>query len=131
VPDTLAPMQPTDLAYAGAAEQARLIRDREASARELVEATLAQIDRLDSELRAYRVVFAERALAEADAYDAGKDDKPLGGVPVAIKDDADVAGEITAWGPVPTALPRPSTRTSSCVFARPGRSSSARRRSPR
>ena len=95
---TLAPMQPNDLAYAGAAEQARLIRDREASAREVVEATLAQIDRLDSELRAYRVVFAERALAEADAYDAGGGDKPLGGVPVAIKDDADVAGEITAWG---------------------------------
>ena len=36
--------------------------------------------------------------AEADAYDSGKDDRPLGGVPVAIKDDADVAGEITAWG---------------------------------
>ena len=64
---TLAPMQPNDLAYAGAAEQARLIRDREASAREVVEATLEQIDRLDSELRAYRVVFAERALAEADS----------------------------------------------------------------
>ena len=81
--------------------QARLIRDGEVSSRELVEATLERIRRLDGELDAYRVVFEERALAEADQADArhaGGQDRPLLGVPVAIKDDADIAGEITAFG---------------------------------
>jgi amidase len=97
-------MDATTLAFAGAAEQARLIRDGEVSARELTEATLARIARLDPQLNAYRVVLAERALAEADQADARRDrshppdDRPLLGVPVAIKDDVDVAGEATAWG---------------------------------
>ena len=94
-------MDATDLAYAGAAEQARLIRDGEVSARELVEATLARIERVNPRLNAYRIVFAERALAEADQADArraGGQDRPLLGVPVAIKDDADIAGETTPFG---------------------------------
>jgi amidase len=94
-------MDPTTLAFAGAAEQARLIRDGAVSSRELVEATLARIDRLDPVLNAYRVVLTERALAEADQADArhaAGDDRPLLGVPVAIKDDVDVGGEATAWG---------------------------------
>jgi len=94
-------MDATTLAYAGAAEQARLIRAGEVSSREVVEATLARIDRVNPSLNAYRVVLAERALAEAGQADArrkGGDDRPLLGVPVAIKDDVDVAGEATAWG---------------------------------
>lgn len=90
-----------DIAYAGAAAQARMIRDGEASAVEVVTATLERIARLDPELSAYRVVFAERALAEAEQADARRasgQERPLLGVPVAIKDDADMAGEITAWG---------------------------------
>src|SRR5258708_23185651 len=73
----------------------------EVSARELGEATLARIDAVTRSLNAYRVVFADRALAEADEADAlhsAGDDRPLLGVPVAIKDDTDVAGEVTAWG---------------------------------
>jgi amidase len=97
-----AAMDATTLALAGAAEQARLIRAGEVSSREVVEATLARIDRLDPVLNAYRVVLAERALVEADQADArrgaGDDSRPLLGVPVAIKDDVDVAGEATAWG---------------------------------
>src|SRR6478735_5350567 len=94
-------MDATSLPFAGAVEQARAVRAGEVSARELVEATLERIARLDRELNAYRVVLAERALAEADQADArrrGGDDRPLLGVPVAIKDDVDVAGEATAWG---------------------------------
>src|SRR5258708_23741333 len=91
----------TELAYAGAAEQARLIRDGEVSTRELIEATLARIETLNPRLNAYRVVFASRARAEADRVDArfgAGQDRPLLGVPVAVKDDMDVAGEVTAWG---------------------------------
>jgi amidase len=52
-------------------------------------------------LRSYRVVMAERAREEAasaqDLLDAGER-LPLLGVPIAIKDDSDVAGEFTCYG---------------------------------
>jgi amidase len=94
-------MDAADLAFAGAARHAELIRTREASARELTQLYLDRIERLDPQLNAYRVVFAERALAEADQADArakAGDTRPLLGVPIAIKDDCDVAGEVTAFG---------------------------------
>jgi amidase len=90
-----------DLAFAGAARQAELIRSREVSSRELVELYLERIARLDPLLNAYRVTLPERALAEADQADGrakGGDNRPLLGVPIAIKDDCDVAGEVTAYG---------------------------------
>jgi amidase len=94
-------MDLTDLAFAGAAEQARAIAGRRVSSRELVTACLERIERLNPVLNAFRVVLAERALAEADQADArlgAGDVRPLLGVPVAIKDDADIAGEVTTHG---------------------------------
>ena len=89
-------MDATDLCFAGAAEQARLVAAGEVSARELVDATLARIEALwTPQLNAFRSCFAERALAEADQADARRgagEERPLLGVPVAIKDDVDVAG---------------------------------------
>jgi amidase len=90
-----------DLAFAGLARQAQLIRDGEVSSRELVELYLERIERLDPELNAYRVVMSERALAEADQADARRRsdaDRPLLGVPIALKDNIDVAGEVTTHG---------------------------------
>src|SRR5919197_4184667 len=90
-----------DVAFSGAARLAELIRRREVSSRELVELYLARIDRYDGDLNAYRVTFAERALAEADQADGrarAGDGRPLLGVPIAIKDDLDVAGAVTALG---------------------------------
>ena len=58
--------------------------------------------------------MAERALAEADQADqrrAGGDERPLLGVPVAVKDNTDVAGEVTAQGTA--AHGPPATRTPS------------------
>jgi amidase len=95
------PMDPIDLAFTGAVRQAELVRRREVSARELAELYLQRIDRYDGDLNAYRVTFDERALAEADQADArakGGDTRPLLGVPIAIKDDMDVAGERTNYG---------------------------------
>jgi amidase len=66
-----------------AAEQASLIRDGRLSARELVDAALAAIER--DEHNAFVLTCPERARAEADAIDPG-DPRPLAGVPVAIKD---------------------------------------------
>jgi amidase len=94
-------MDRTDLAFAGIARQAELVRAGEVTPRELVELCLERIARIDPQLNAVRVVFADRALAEADQA-AGRrgagDDRPLLGVPVLIKDDVDVAGEVTAKG---------------------------------
>jgi amidase len=100
-----------ELAYAGAAEQARLVRAREVSAHEVVTATLARIARHDPRLNAYRVVLAEQALREAE----DPPDGPLCGVPVAIKDDTDVAGEYTCWG---TAAGRSRSAPPPCTRAR-------------
>ncbi len=94
-------MDSADLAFAGAARQAMLVRRGDVSARELVELYLERIERLDPLLNAYRVVFSERARAEADQADGrarAGDTRPLLGVPIAIKDDCDVAGEATGFG---------------------------------
>lgn len=91
----------SDIAFAGAAEQARLLAVGTITAPELVEHYLERITRLDPELRSYRVVLASSARAAAAAaqvrIDAGER-LPLLGVPVAIKDDTDVAGELTTYG---------------------------------
>ncbi|WP_141681990.1 amidase [Mycobacterium malmoense] len=90
-----------DVAFAGAAAQARMLADGELSAPELLEIYLERIARLDSQLRCYRVVLSDSARYEAAAaqerLDAG-DRLPLLGVPIAIKDDVDVAGEVTTYG---------------------------------
>jgi amidase len=94
-------MDATDLCFAGAAEQARLVAAGEISARELVDATLSRIEALQPRVNAFAVVLAERARIEADQADARRragDERPLLGVPVAIKDDVDVAGQVTAMG---------------------------------
>jgi amidase len=94
-------MERDDLAFAGAAAQADLIRRGEVSSRELVELYLGRIDRLDRELNAFRVVTGERAMvdaAQADARRGAGDDRPLLGVPIAVKDTEDFGGELTTWG---------------------------------
>jgi amidase len=86
---------------AGLAETARALAEGEVSSRELVERTLARIEDTRGTLNAFRIVRAEAALAEADAADrelAAGARRPLLGVPVAVKDDMDVAGEPTAFG---------------------------------
>jgi amidase len=68
-----------------AVEQAALVRSGELSARELVQASLDRIARLDPTINAFVIVCAQRARAEADAIAPG-DPRPLCGVPIAVKD---------------------------------------------
>ena len=94
-------MDATDLAFAGAARQVELLRAQEITPRELVETYLARIERLNPDLNAFRKVLAERALTEADQAAArlrAGDDRPLLGVPVAVKDDVGIAGEVRTDG---------------------------------
>ena len=94
-------MDAREIVLSGIARQAELVRAGEVSARELVEASLSRIAALDPKLNAFRVVLAERALTEADQAQArvgAGDERPLLGVPIAVKDDLDVAGEVTPRG---------------------------------
>jgi amidase len=95
-------MDSTDLAYAGIARQAELIAAGELSPVDLADLYLSRIDRLNPALNAFRVVFAERARAEAKQAQArlgaGDRSRPLLGVPIAVKDDTDVAGEYNGYG---------------------------------
>ena len=90
-----------DVAFAGVTGQVELVRRGEVSVRELVELALTRIERLDRELNAFGAVYRERALreaVEADARVAARDWAPLLGVPVAVKDEIDIGGEITSHG---------------------------------
>jgi amidase len=97
VAEASATLADQDVAFAGAARQAEMVRSGEVSSTELVRLALERIDRIDPELNAFRKVFAERALLEAEQAEArrrGGDERPLLGVPIAIKDEIDVAGEV-------------------------------------
>ncbi|HEX5193303.1 MAG TPA: amidase family protein [Solirubrobacteraceae bacterium] len=87
-----------ETAFAGPGALARLVGERQVSPRELVELFLARIDALDPRLNAFRVTLAEQALAEADELDAARAAGPLAGVPIAIKDDIPLAGQIATKG---------------------------------
>ena len=90
-----------DLAFAGAARQAEMVRSGEVSPTELVQLHLDRIARIDPQLNAFRKVLAEKALLEAQQAEArlkAGEERPLLGVPIAIKDEVAVAGEVTTFG---------------------------------
>jgi amidase len=98
---TPGPTETDDVAFAGLARQADLLAASRISSTELVDGALARIEALQLSLGAFRVVRADAARAEAADADrrlAAGDRLPLLGVPVAIKDDTDLAGETTPFG---------------------------------
>jgi amidase len=109
-------MDQAELVYSGAAAQAAMIARREVSARELVEACVARIGAYDTRLNAFKEVYVEEALAaaeEADRRVVAHDHSPLLGVPVAVKDDLDIAGRVTGRGT--SAVTRPAAADSAVV----------------
>jgi amidase len=97
-----------ELLWAGADAQAGALRDGTVSAPDLLEAVLNRIEQVDEKLNAFRVVWADQARAQAaDAQrrlDAGER-TPLLGVPIAVKDDLDVTGDVTGMGGRPQFAP--------------------------
>jgi amidase len=82
----------------GLAELAAAIAGGAITSTEAVGEALDRIDAAQGTLNAFRIVRRERAPADADRRWAAGERLPLLGVPVAVKDDTDVAGEPTAFG---------------------------------
>ena len=96
-----APVWAGDPATPGLVEQVRMLVTGGVSSRELVELSLDRTEAAQRDLNAFRVIRAAEALAEAEAADrrlSRGECAPLLGVPVAIKDDVDLAGETTPFG---------------------------------
>src|SRR5215217_7855715 len=91
-----------DLCFRPATELAALLRAGEISARELLDAHLDRIDRLNPAINAVVTLDVEGARVAADAADAaraaGEDVGPLHGLPVAHKDTHATGGMRTTWG---------------------------------
>jgi amidase len=90
-----------------ATDVAAAVRAGELSPTETVDSALARIDALDERIGAFQTVRRDRARDEALLLQANPVDLPLAGVPVAIKDNVDVAGEPTRDGSLATSpLPK-------------------------
>lgn len=90
-----------NLADLGVAETVRATTSGDIAVGQVVEDCLARIAARDGDLNAFSVVLAEQARAEAAALDAAWAPQGLGplfGVPVAIKEEVDVAGCVTTFG---------------------------------
>ena len=85
-----------------ACEMAQMIRRREISSVELVEAHLSRIDELQPVLNAFTTVDHEGARAQARVAESavmrGDDVRPLHGVPISIKSSISVAGLLCEAG---------------------------------
>jgi amidase len=94
-----------------ATEIAARVRAGELTAVEVVRAHLDHIDAVDARVGAFRVVRREAALAEARAVDTAltRFALPLAGVPIAVKDNVAVAGEVCTDGS-PACRKEPETR---------------------
>ena len=85
-----------------AIEIAQAVRNRERSARAVLEDAYRAIRARDGELHAFLILTEEQAFAQADAVDAaiarGEDPGALAGVPIALKDNLCTRGIATTAG---------------------------------
>jgi amidase len=95
----------TDLAFAPAHQLARMIRERQASSLEVVEAYLAKISQHNSQLNAICTLDAENARSRAQEADLalarGENWGKLHGVPITVKDIFETANLRTTAGYIP------------------------------
>src|SRR5258708_13368217 len=92
----------SELCCRGAAELARMIRRKEVSAREVMEAHLRQIERVNPKVNAIVTLIGDRSLEQArkadEAQARGMALRPLHGLPTAHKDLQHTKGIRTTFG---------------------------------
>lgn len=95
-------MSTTELCFATASDLAQQIRRKELSAREVLQAHLDQIERVNPKVNAIVTLVAEQALRQAQAADEaqahGAELGPLHGLPIAHKDLTATKGIRTTQG---------------------------------
>lgn len=109
-------MDIAESAAAGPTRQGELLAAGTITSRSLTQATLEAIDRENPAINAAVAVYADEALAAADEADRRRSAGEVGpmlGIPVAVKDDLDIAGKVTGRGS--HAMSRPATRDSDLV----------------
>ncbi len=87
--------------YHTASDLLQMLRARQVSARELLDAAIARIEALDGKINAVVVRDFDRARAAAKAADdalAKGERRPLLGLPMTVKEQYNVAGLPTSWG---------------------------------
>ncbi|MCA8915656.1 MAG: Asp-tRNA(Asn)/Glu-tRNA(Gln) amidotransferase subunit GatA [Planctomycetes bacterium] len=84
-----------DLLNIDATEAVRRIREKDTTAEALTAMVLEHAQRTEPKVGAFLRLDVEGALAQAKAVDAGKASGPLAGVPIAIKDNIHVKGQLT------------------------------------
>lgn len=102
-------MDISEAVAAGPSAQRELLERGDFTSRQLVEATLEALTRTQERLNTCVALYDTSALdaaSEADRRRAAGDTAPLLGVPIAIKDDTDIAGVVTSWGS--SAMTRPA-----------------------
>jgi amidase len=95
-------MPDSEICFMTATELARRIRARELSAREVMEAHLVQIERVNPKVNAIVTLLPAQAMEQArmadEALVRGEDLGPLHGLPIAHKDLVPTKGIRTTFG---------------------------------
>ena len=98
---------------------ARQVRTGAVTASAVAEQALARIEAGDAAINSFTSVLPERARADARRVDAlvaaGRDPGPLAGVPYAVKNLFDVAGEVTVAGSRISAGDQPASEDASAI----------------
>lgn len=98
-------MNAAEALAAGPTRQAELLAAGSLTSRRLTEEALGAIERVNPAINATVAVFADEALAAADDADrrrAAGESGPFLGIPIAVKDDLDMAGKLTGKGSAAT-----------------------------
>ena len=118
---------PDELCYLSIAEAAPLLKSRQLSPVELINAFLHRIEAIDSRIHSFVLVTGEEALRQARAAEteiaAGRYRGPMHGIPIGLKDLIETAGiRTTAHSRVLSIIFPPKTRRSSAALQKPAAS---------
>ncbi|HCU96519.1 MAG TPA: amidase [Actinobacteria bacterium] len=96
----------SDLHYLSATEALALFRARELSPVELMTAVIERAEAVEPVINAFAETHYHQALAQARAAEAryagkGGEPRPLDGLPVAVKEEAEIAGQRNTLGSLP------------------------------